>query len=41
MADFVAGMAVPYKKIRRVEFIEAVPTPASSGEILRRLLTSG
>lgn len=40
VADFVAAMAVPYKKIRRVEFTEAVPKP-SSGEILRRLLTSG
>lgn len=38
--DFVAAKTAPFKKIRRVEFIEAVPK-SSSGKILRRLLKDG
>ena len=38
--DFVAAKTAPFKKIRRVEFIEAVPK-SSSGKILRRLLRDG
>jgi acyl-CoA synthetase (AMP-forming)/AMP-acid ligase II len=34
---FVAGRVAPYKKIRRLEFIEQIPKSAS-GKILRRLL---
>ncbi|MFF8290943.1 4-coumarate--CoA ligase family protein [Streptomyces sp. NPDC016309] len=34
---FVAGKVAPYKKIRRVEFVEGVPR-AASGKILRREL---
>jgi acyl-CoA synthetase (AMP-forming)/AMP-acid ligase II len=34
---FVAGRVAPYKKIRRLEFIEAIPK-SPSGKILRRLL---
>jgi acyl-coenzyme A synthetase/AMP-(fatty) acid ligase len=35
--DFVAAKVAPFKKIRRVEFLEAVPK-SSSGKILRRRL---
>jgi acyl-CoA synthetase (AMP-forming)/AMP-acid ligase II len=35
--EHVNGLVAPYKKIRRVEFIEAVPK-AASGKILRRQL---
>ena len=32
---FVAGQVAPYKKVRQVEFIEAIPKSAS-GKILRK-----
>ena len=35
--DYVAERVAPYKKIRRVEFVEAIPKTAS-GKILRREL---
>ena len=35
--DYVAGLVAPYKKVRLVEFIDAVPK-AVSGKILRREL---
>ncbi|MGX9790688.1 4-coumarate--CoA ligase family protein [Mycobacterium sp. MMS18-G62] len=38
--DFVAGQVAPYKKVRQVEFIEAIPKSAS-GKILRKDLRSG
>ncbi|MGW4095347.1 4-coumarate--CoA ligase family protein [Mycobacterium sp. NPDC004974] len=34
---FVAGLVAPYKKVRQVEFIEAIPK-SSAGKILRREL---
>ncbi|MEU8521324.1 4-coumarate--CoA ligase family protein [Streptomyces sp. NBC_01216] len=37
VTDFVAGKVAPYKKIRRVEFVDTVPR-AASGKILRREL---
>jgi acyl-coenzyme A synthetase/AMP-(fatty) acid ligase len=33
--NFVAGQVAPYKKVRRVEFVDAIPKTAS-GKILRR-----
>lgn len=33
--DFVAAHAAPYKKVRRVEFVDAIPK-SSSGKILRK-----
>ncbi|CAM6007667.1 unnamed protein product [Sphagnum balticum] len=36
--DFVAEQVAPYKKLRRVTFLEAIPR-SSSGKILRRELT--
>jgi acyl-CoA synthetase (AMP-forming)/AMP-acid ligase II len=38
--DFVAGQVAPYKKVRQVEFIEAIPKSAS-GKILRKDLRPG
>jgi acyl-coenzyme A synthetase/AMP-(fatty) acid ligase len=35
--DFVAAKVAPFEKVRRVEFIAAVPK-SSSGKILRRKL---
>jgi acyl-coenzyme A synthetase/AMP-(fatty) acid ligase len=37
LTAFVAERVAPYKKIRRLEFIEQIPKSAS-GKILRRLL---
>jgi acyl-CoA synthetase (AMP-forming)/AMP-acid ligase II len=36
---YVAGRVAPYKKVRRLEFIDAIPKTAS-GKILRRLLVA-
>jgi acyl-coenzyme A synthetase/AMP-(fatty) acid ligase len=35
--NFVAERVAPYKKIRRIEFIEQIPK-SPSGKILRRVL---
>jgi acyl-coenzyme A synthetase/AMP-(fatty) acid ligase len=35
--DYVAEQVAPYKKVRRLEFVDAIPKSAS-GKILRRLL---
>ena len=35
--EYVAGRVAPYKKVRKVEFVDAVPKSAS-GKILRREL---
>jgi acyl-coenzyme A synthetase/AMP-(fatty) acid ligase len=35
--EFVAGQVAPYKKVRKVEFIDAIPKSAS-GKILRKEL---
>lgn len=37
VVEFVAGHVAPYKKVRRVEFVDVVPK-SSSGKILRREL---
>ncbi|HJD82992.1 MAG TPA: 4-coumarate--CoA ligase family protein, partial [Kitasatospora aureofaciens] len=37
VADYVAGRVAPYKKVRAVEFVDAVPRSAA-GKILRREL---
>ncbi|GGN59559.1 hypothetical protein GCM10012285_56770 [Streptomyces kronopolitis] len=34
---YVAGQVAPYKKVRRVEFLDSVPR-AATGKILRREL---
>jgi acyl-CoA synthetase (AMP-forming)/AMP-acid ligase II len=34
---YVAGQVAPYKKVRRLEFVDAIPK-SPSGKILRRLL---
>jgi acyl-coenzyme A synthetase/AMP-(fatty) acid ligase len=33
--DFVAGGVAPYKKVRQVEFIDAIPK-STTGKILRK-----
>ena len=38
--EFVAAEVAPYKKVRQVEFIDAIPK-SSSGKILRKDLRSG
>ena len=36
---YIAGVVAPYKKVRHVEFIDAIPK-ATSGKILRKDLRS-
>ena len=38
--EFVAAEVAPYKKVRQVEFIDAIPKSAS-GKILRKDLRTG
>ncbi len=35
--EFVASQVAPYKKIRQIEFLDAIPK-SPSGKILRRIL---
>ena len=37
LLDYVAERVAPYKKLRRIEFVEEIPKSAS-GKILRRVL---
>jgi acyl-coenzyme A synthetase/AMP-(fatty) acid ligase len=37
LMDYVAQRVAPYKKVRRVEFVESIPK-SPSGKILRRVL---
>jgi len=37
LMDYVAQRVAPYRKVRRVDFIDAIPK-SPSGKILRRLL---
>jgi len=37
--DFVARQVAPYKRVRQVEFVDAIPKSAS-GKVLKRLLRS-
>jgi acyl-CoA synthetase (AMP-forming)/AMP-acid ligase II len=37
LLDYVAGRVAPYKKLRRIEFVDEIPKSAS-GKILRRIL---
>ena len=37
LMDYVAARVAPYKKLRRVEFVESIPR-SPSGKILRRVL---
>lgn len=37
LQEYVAGLVAPYKKIRKIEFLEAIPK-SPSGKILRRIL---
>jgi acyl-coenzyme A synthetase/AMP-(fatty) acid ligase len=37
LLEYVAERVAPYKKLRRIEFVDEVPKSAS-GKILRRLL---
>jgi acyl-CoA synthetase (AMP-forming)/AMP-acid ligase II len=40
LLDYVAERVAPYKKLRRIEFVEEIPKSAS-GKILRRVLREG